>query len=176
MAAQQTRNKQAEKKQIIQKKSETKEQPAKKLYEETEETLVRIAGHDIPDSKQIYPGLTRIKGVSWGISNAVCIKLGLPKSKKISELTKEEIKKIEQFLKNPDLKDFLKNRRSDLETGESKHYISTELDMRKDFDIRRLKKIKSYKGVRHMAGLPVRGQRTRSHFRKKGQAVRVRRK
>ena len=67
----------------------------------------------------------------------------------------------------------MKNRQKDLETGESKHLVSTDLDMRKDFDIRRLKKIRSYKGVRHTAGLPVRGQRTRSHFRTKGQVKRV---
>ena len=48
--------------------------------------------------------------------------------------------------------------------------------MKKDFDIRRLKKIRSYKGVRHTSGQPVRGQRTRSHFRKKGQSVSVMKK
>ncbi|MFH1290692.1 MAG: 30S ribosomal protein S13 [Nanoarchaeota archaeon] len=144
--------------------------------DESEEVLIRIAGKDIPGSKKIYPGLTRIKGVSWVISNAACIRLGFPRDKKISELSKEEIAKIEEFLKNPDVKDFMKNRRSDPETGETKHYISTDLEMKKDFDIRRMKKIRSYKGIRHTSGLPVRGQRTRSHFRKKGQAVAVKRK
>jgi len=71
---------------------------------------------------------------------------------------------------------FLKNRRSDFKTGEESHIIGSELDMKKDFDIRRLKKIRAYRGIRHAAGLPVRGQRTRSHFRKKGQAVGVKRK
>jgi small subunit ribosomal protein S13 len=53
--------------------------------------------------------------------------------------------------------------------------MGSELDLQKEFDIRRIKKIKSYKGVRHLLGQPVRGQRTRSHFRKKGPSVGVKR-
>lgn len=173
-----TEDKKAEQKKQFDKK-EKREKIEKKPFkheELREEVLIRIAGYDIPGSKQLYPGLTRIKGVGWGISNATCVSLNLPKSKKISELSKDEIKKIEDFLKAPKLQDFMLNRRRDFETGETKHYIGSNLDMRKDFDIRRLKKIRSYKGIRHTAGLPVRGQRTRSHFRKKGQAVKVRKK
>ena len=119
------------------------------------EMLVRIMGQDLLGSRMIYPGLTRIKGVSWAISNAVCKKLKLDRAKKVSEINKEEIKRIEEFIKHPDIPDYLKNRRA-------------------DFDIKRLKQIKSYKGVRHTFGLPTRGQRTRSHFRKTGIAVGVR--
>ena len=53
--------------------------------------------------------------------------------------------------------------------------MGAELDMRKDFEIRKMKKIRSYKGVRHIMGQPVRGQRTRAHFRKTGKAVGVKR-
>lgn len=149
------------------------EAPAKKPFvrEEREESLIRISGYDIPGSRNVFSGLTRIKGVSWVIANALCLKLKLDKHKKISELKAEEIKKIENFLENPEVYDFLKNRRRDPETGETRHLIGTKLDMTKDFDIRRMKKIRSYRGLRHIAGQPVRGQRTRSHFRKKGQAV-----
>jgi len=149
-------------------------QPEKK--EEEHETLVRILGYDISSSKNIYVGLTKIKGVSWAISNAVCSKLGYQRSKRISELSKNEIKKIEDFLKKLPIFDFLKNRRFDRETGETSHYFGTDLDLKRDFDIKRLKKIKSNKGVRHAAGLPVRGQRTRSNFRKVGRAVGVAKK
>jgi len=144
-----------------------------KPKQEIEEILVRIAGYDIPGSKQLLVGLTKIKGVGWALSNAACIKLKLDKKRKVSELTKDEIKKIEEFLKNPNIEPYLMNRRKDIETGETKHYIGADLEMKKDFDIRRLKKIRSYKGVRHTSGQPVRGQRTRSHFRKKGQSVSV---
>jgi len=156
------------------KPKETKEEKEKKpIKEEEYESLVRIASYDIPGTKNIYTGLTRIKGVGWAISNAACLALNLPKNKKISELSKDEINKIEEFLKDPQIQDFLKNRCSDLKTGKTSHEIGSSLDIKKDFDIRRLKKIRSYKGIRHTAGLPVRGQQTRAHFRKSGKAVGV---
>jgi small subunit ribosomal protein S13 len=164
-----------------QKQKEKDESAEKKKHsmrheEETEEVLVRVAGYDIPGSKKLMAGLTRVKGVGWSMSNAACLKLGFSRDKKVAELTKEEIQKIEQFLKNPEVKDYMKNRQKDEETGETGHFIGTDLEMKKDFDIRKMKKIRSYKGIRHTAGQPVRGQRTRSHFRKKGQLVSVRKK
>lgn len=138
---------------------------AEKKIEELPETLIRIFGYDIPGSKNIYTGLTNIKGISWAVSNAICIKLNLPRFKKISELSKEEIQKIEAFLNELPIPNFLKNRRFDPETGEMKHFLGTELDLTKEFDIKRLMKIKSYRGIRHSTGQPTRGQKTRSHFR-----------
>ncbi len=155
---------------LIQKK-EHREQREQEL-----DTLVRVFGYDLPGSKNIFAGLTRIKGVSWAISNAICNKFKLPKLKKVSELSKADIEKIESFLKELPIPDFLKNRRFDRETGETKHYYGSNIDIRKEFDIKRLKKIRSYKGIRHAAGLPVRGQKTRSHFRNKDQIVGVKRK
>lgn len=153
-------------------KEEKKEH--KKVAEEAiPEMLIRIKGYDIPGNKNIYSGLTRIKGVSWAISNAICSKLNIPFSKKISELTKAEISEIENFLANPLIPDFMKNHRQDFETAKTAHLLSTDLEMKRDFDIKRLKQIKSYKGVRHSLKLPVRGQRTRSHFRQRGKAVGV---
>jgi len=158
----------------------TEEQPKKKnLFHQdskVDEVLVRIAGYDVPGNKKILPGLTRVKGVSWVLSKAVCVKLNVDANKRISDLSKDDIQKIETFMRNPDIPDHMKNRQKDHETGETGHFIGNELDMKKDFDIRRMKKIKSYRGVRHTNKLPVRGQRTRSHFRKKGQAVRVKKK
>lgn len=143
--------------------------------EDQGEMLIRIFGYDVPDSKNIYTGLTRIKGISWSISNAVCLKLNIPHSRKISELSKQDIAKIEDFLKNLEILEFLKNRRLDLETGKTSHNYGSDLDIIRDFDIKRLKKIKSYKGIRHTQKLPVRGQRTRSHFRNKTGKTKVRR-
>lgn len=131
-------------------------------------SLIRIRGTDIRGEKNIYAGLTRIKGVSFAMSNALCHILGIPLKKKIEELSKEDIKRIEEEIKDPKVPGYFKNRRNDFETGENKHLSSNDLDLQKEFDIKRLKKVKSYKGLRHARGLPVRGQRTRSHFRKKG--------
>ena len=131
-------------------------------------SIVRIMQTDIPGHKKILTGLTYIKGVSWAISNAVCKILKLDENKKIVELSEKEINSITDFLKNPKLPRFLLNRRKDFETGKDSHLIGSNLDMRKEFDIRRLKKIRSYRGLRHALGQPTRGQRTRSHFRSKG--------
>ncbi|MDO8517486.1 MAG: 30S ribosomal protein S13, partial [Nanoarchaeota archaeon] len=61
---------------------------------------------------------------------------------------------------------FLVNRRKDYESGENKHLYGADLDLQKEFDIKKLKKMRAYKGIRHQLGQPVRGQRTKSHFRK----------
>lgn len=157
-------------------KAQEKPQGKNPMQEEKYEVLVRIMDKDILGSKNLYTGLTKIKGVSWAISNALCLRLGFPRNKKVSELTKPEIINIESFLEQMPVADFLKNHRSDIETGETKHYLSSDLDIKKEFDIKRLKEIKSYKGIRHAAKLPVRGQRTRSHFRTRGIAMGVKRK
>jgi len=114
---------------------------------------------------KVYAGLTKIKGVSWSLSNSICKVLKIDKNKKIGSLTEEEIKEISNFIKNPKVPGYLVNRRFDFTTGEDKHLSSSDLELQKEFDIKRLKKIKSYRGFRHMAGLPTRGQKTRSNFR-----------
>jgi small subunit ribosomal protein S13 len=138
----------------------------KPKQEQKEDRIVRILQKDIEGKSNVYAGLAKIKGVSWALSNAVCKKVEIPKTKKVGSLTPEEIEKIEKFLKNPDVPGFLVNRQRDFETGEDKHLTGTDLELRKDFDIKRLKKIKSYRGLRHMIGLPLRGQRTKSNFRR----------
>ena len=130
-----------------------------------EERIVRVLSKDIEGKMKVYAGLTKIKGISWSVSNAICKLLGINKSKKIGALTDEEIENISKFMKEAKLKKNLTNRQKDFESGENKHLIGVDLDLTKEFDIKRLKKIKSYKGFRHMAGLPLRGQRTKSNFR-----------
>lgn len=140
-----------------------------------EESLIRIAGTDIPENMSVYAGLTKIKGISWSISNAICHKLNIDKKRKISSLKEEESSKIIEFVKSSKMPPWLMNRKKDPDTGKDRHLLTTELDLQKEFDIRKQKKIKSYKGIRHIQGQPVRGQRTRSHFRRKGPSVGVKR-
>jgi len=138
-----------------------------KMQEEKhEERIVRILAKDIEGGMKIYAGLTKVKGISWGMANAICKILKLDKNRKIGSLTPEEIEKLIQFMKNPDVPEYIKNRRQDFDTGEDKHLIGSDLELKKEFDIKRLKKIKCYRGLRHSVGLPSRGQRTRSNFRK----------
>ncbi len=141
------------------------------------EKIVRILSKDIEGGMNIYPGLTKIKGVSWGVANAVCNILNINKNRKIGSLNEEEIKKITEFLKNPKFPGHIFNRKKDFETGTDKHLTGSNLELQQDFDIKRLKKIKSYRGYRHTTGLPLRGQRTKSHFRKnKSKGVGIKRK
>lgn len=133
--------------------------------QKSETRVVRILGKDIEGGMNLYTGLTKIKGVSWTLSNATCIILGIDKTKKIGALTDQEMETITNFLKNPTVPEYMLNRRQDFETGENKHLLGVDLEMANEFDIKRLKKIKSYRGSRHMSGLPMRGQRTKSNFR-----------
>jgi len=135
------------------------------IQKKDEGRIVRILAKDIEGKMKVYAGLTKIKGVSWSLSNAVCKTLKIDKNKKIGALTSEEIQKISAFVKEPKVPKFIINRREDFSTGKDKHLSGSDLDLQREFDIKRLKKIKSYRGFRHMAGLPTRGQRTRSNFR-----------
>lgn len=142
-------------------------EPKQKTNEQKyEEKIVRILAKDIEGGLKLYVGLTKIKGVSWSMANAICKALNLDKNRRIGSLSKEEIEKINEFMKKPKIPSYLLNRRLDIETGEDKHFVGTDLELKKEFDIGRLKKIKSYRGYRHAMGLPLRGQRTKSHFRR----------
>ncbi len=134
--------------------------------EKREDRVIRLLSQDIEGKMSVYAGLTKIKGISWGLANALCKKLKIDKKRKIGLLTDEELQKIVDFVKNPNIPKYLINRRNDFETGEDMHLIGSDLELKKEFDIKRLKKIKCYKGFRHTSGLPVRGQRTRSNFRR----------
>jgi small subunit ribosomal protein S13 len=131
--------------------------------------IVRIAGTDIKGEKKLFSSLMRIKGVGNSLANAVCRIHGFNRNRKVGTLTDEEIKKIEDTIKNPakfGVPSWALNRRKDIETGLDEHLIGTDLVFIQKQDIKRMIDMKSYRGVRHMYGLPVRGQRTRSSFRK----------
>lgn len=133
--------------------------------QEEQVRLVRILGNDIEGDKNVFEGLRKIKGVSWSFSNAVCKKLNF-ENKKIGELSEEDVNKIVELFSSTEIPSFLKNRQKDFDSGEDKHLHGSDLSLRKDFDLKRMRKTKSYRGLRHAAGLPVRGQRTKANFRK----------
>ncbi|MCC7553448.1 MAG: 30S ribosomal protein S13 [Methanobacteriaceae archaeon] len=131
--------------------------------------LVRISRKDVDGKKTIEHALTDIKGVGLSLSRSMTLILGLNSNDKIGYIEDEKISDIEKIIENP--KDFgipewMLNRRNDYETGETSHLIESDLDMRLRDDLNRMRKTRSYKGRRHEFGLPVRGQRTKSTFRK----------
>ena len=133
----------------MEQKNEQKLEGVGKKHEkekEKHESLVRILSTDISGEKNLFVGLTRIKGVSFAISNAICYNLNMDKRKKIINLSKEEIEKISNEIKKIKIPIYMMNRRKDFDTGIDKHLSTTELDLQKEFDIKRHKKIKSYKG------------------------------
>jgi small subunit ribosomal protein S13 len=138
----------------------------KNNQEKHEHRVVRILSKDIEGRTTVYTGLTKINGVSWALSNAICKIAGIDKKRTIGILSEKEIEKIISVVKNPEnFPKHLLNRRRDLETNSDQHLIGGDLDLKKEFDIKRIKKIRSYKGIRHGAGLPVNGQRTKGNFR-----------
>ncbi|MBN1897082.1 MAG: 30S ribosomal protein S13 [Candidatus Aenigmarchaeota archaeon] len=150
-------------------KGHPKESPVKRTR------IVRLGGKDLDGDMKVSRAMSEVRGVSYTLANAVSKVSGLG-DKNVIDLTEAEIKKIEDIMSNPGnygIPEWIFNRRSDPETGESRHNISAQLELRHKMDINELKKRKNYKGVRHIQKLPVRGQRTRSSFRKSGKAVGV---
>src|SRR3989339_778940 len=104
----------------------------KMAEQKREERIVRILSKDIEGIMKVYPGLTKIKGVSWSLSNAICKSLKIDKNKRIGVLTESEIAKISEFVKNPTVPEYLFNRRKDFDTGENQHLVGSDLDLKKE--------------------------------------------
>jgi len=138
--------------------------------------IIRILNTDIDGNKPIYMALKKVKGIGFNFANVICNVLELDKKRKIGSLLPEEIQKIENLVNSrKGLPSWVLNRRKDNDTGEDLHLTTSKLKLTHEFDIKGLKKIKSFRGLRHAWNLPVRGQRTRDHFRR-GKAVGVQKK
>ena len=120
---------------------------------------------DIDGSLSVERGLRKIKGVRFMFARATCIAMGIDPRKKLGDMNEHEIKSIEAFIKKPELPAWMLNRRKDPETGMDGHVTMSDLDLRRREDINNMRRIRTYKGIRHEQGAPVRGQRTRSSFR-----------
>ncbi len=140
--------------------------------------IVRIGGSDIDGQENLLQGLTRIRGVGLRLSRAIITKLEFEPSKRLGYLTDADIKKIEKVIKDPvaaDFPDWYINRPRDRMSGRMLHLTGSDLDFAHRNDIDRLRRIKSWRGIRHSLGLRVRGQHTRTTGRG-GMAVGVSRK
>ena len=141
--------------------------------------IVRIANTDLDASKPLSIALTKIKGIGHVMSKAICAASGFDAKIKVGSLKERDIEKIEEVINNPikfGIPSYLVNRRKDIDTGKDIHLTGSDLDVTRKFDIQKMINIRTWKGFRHMYGQPVRGQRTRSHFREKGKVVGVMRK
>ena len=140
--------------------------------------IVRVTDTDIDGTLKVGYALTKIKGVSISLANAILKKAEVNPEIRLGLLSEEQVRKIEDILENPTkygIPNWLLNRRKDLETGKDLHLLSSDLVLRTKMDIDLMKKIKSWRGYRHAHGLKVRGQRTRTTGRT-GKTVGVRKK
>ncbi len=127
--------------------------------------ILRIFGTDVPGDVGIGEGLRNIKGISFSTSKPILKEAGIDPDKYAGDISKEEKESIEKVIKSSNIPSHLVNRRKDPETGKDMMLTSNDLDMQNRQDIEDMKKLGSYKGLRHRRGLPVRGQKTKSSFR-----------
>ena len=139
--------------------------------------IIRIANTDVSGEERLAIALTSIRGVGKRISNAIVKKLELDPNELAGKLDDKNVEDIEESITklNENVPDWLLNRQKDYDTGGNIHPVSVDLKMLHDDDLNRMKKVKSYKGIRHASGHKVRGQRTYSNGRK-GLALGVSRK
>ena len=117
--------------------------------------MARIAGVNIPQNKLVHIGLTYIYGIGDKFSNEICKSLEIPKSKRVNELTDDQILKIREYI-------------------DQKFTVEGDLRRENSLSIKRLIDLATYRGSRHRKKLPVRGQRTRCNARtRKGKAVAI---
>tara|TARA_B100000965_G_scaffold68944_1_gene54281 strand:+ start:483 stop:866 length:384 start_codon:yes stop_codon:yes gene_type:complete len=117
--------------------------------------MARIAGVNIPQNKLVHIGLTYIYGIGNKFSDEICKALEIPKSKRVNELTDEQILKIREFI-------------------DEKFSVEGDLRRENSLSIKRLIDLATYRGSRHRKKLPTRGQRTRCNARtRKGKAIAI---
>jgi len=117
--------------------------------------MARIAGVNIPDNKHIEYSLPYINGIGISLAKKICSQANVKVGTKVSDLSSTEIERIREVI-------------------DKNYKIEGDLKMEIAQNIKRLKAINSYRGVRHMRNLPVRGQRTKTNARtKRGKKVTV---
>ena len=106
---------------------------------------MRISGLNIPDDKRLEIALSYLYGVGVPLAKKILSKAGITEGRKAKDLTSGEAAKLRQEIE--------------------KHRVEGELRREVMLNIKRLRDIKSYRGLRHIKGLPTRGQRTKTNAR-----------
>ena len=117
--------------------------------------MARISGVNIPTNKRVHIALTYIYGIGEKIARDICSSADVDISKRINELTDDQLNKIRELI-------------------DKDHTVEGDLRRKISMDIKRLNDLGCYKGLRHRKKLPVRGQRTHTNARtRKGKAVAI---
>ncbi len=145
-----------------------KEGPAPKEGGPEIKHIVRIAETDLEGKRSVQYALTGIKGISRRTAKVLAVNAGLDPIATLGYLNDTDIEKLQISVDNVQtiVPYWMMNKQNDFMTGEDRHVIGTDVILSLNEDLNTMKKIRSYKGVRHERGLKVRGQRTRSTGRK----------
>ena len=108
--------------------------------------MARIAGVDLPRNKRLVIALTYIYGIGRTTSQKILAQLGLNESQRVHELNETQVREIRDYI-------------------EANYKVEGELSNQVKLNIKRLKDLGCYRGLRHRRNLPVRGQRTRTNAR-----------
>ncbi len=106
--------------------------------------MARIAGVDIPDGKKLEVALTYIYGIGWSRAKEICESVGIPGTKRLGELSPEELAKLRKFI-------------------DENYKVEGDLRREVQLNVKKLVDMGTYRGIRHTRGLPVRGQNTRTN-------------
>ena len=151
------------------KKEEKKEKTKKKVDRGPDfKYIVRLSNTDVDGEKNVVYGLTTVKGIGVHMATLIADEIKIDRYKKIGYLSDAQIEKIQELIDNvsKNAPKWMLNHQKDYDTGEDIHLVGSDIDMRLRDEINIMKKIRSYRGIRHERGLRVRGQRTRANNRK----------
>jgi len=109
--------------------------------------MARIAGINLPDNKRIVIALTYIKGVGQSLSGKILQQANVDKDKRTKEISEEELGRIRHVI------------------DAEQYKLEGELQRQQLSNIKRLKEIGTWRGIRHARRLPARGQRTKTNSR-----------
>ena len=130
-----------------------------------EKVFFRKLRSQVDGNTKVEYGLTQIKGVGRRLAQAIIRVADINPNMRIGALPEKDLNRIEEIILNPvenGIPDWMVNRKKDLRDGKDKHLIGSQLEITVKRDIDRMKRMKSYKGVRHHLKLKVRGQKTKS--------------
>ena len=107
--------------------------------------MARIAGVDLPRDKRVEIGLTYIFGIGRSTSNKILAVVGIDPDTRVRDLTEEEVNNLRKIIDT--------------------HHVEGDLRRETALNLKRLREIRCYRGIRHVRGLPVRGQNTKTNAR-----------
>lgn len=117
--------------------------------------MARVAGINIPDNKHVEYSLAYINGIGLALAKKICAEANIKLGTKVADLSSTDLERIRGII-------------------DKNYKVEGDLKMEVSQNIKRLKEINSYRGLRHLKNLPVRGQRTKTNARtKRGKRVTV---